>query len=106
SSRVGLGEDQGGPCGLIPGPRTWKKRNAFVSTSSKQPPSAWHVSTAAMLFAAAIVFHAPRFFTNTKTTGHQVDWTASWSSITMLCAGSTAPEDPAGTECERSIVWG
>ena len=32
--------DQGGPCGVIPGPRTWKNRNAFVSTSSKQPPLA------------------------------------------------------------------
>src|SRR5262249_19861263 len=30
----------GGPCGLIPGPRTWKNRNPFVSFSSKQPPLA------------------------------------------------------------------
>src|SRR5438309_2175201 len=59
-----------------------------------------------MFFAAAIVFHASRFFTKTSTTGHHVDWNASWSSMTKLWGGSTASDDPRGTECDRSMVRG
>ena len=57
-----------------------------------------------MLFAAAIVFQASRVFTSTTTTGHQVDWNASSSSITKLWGGRIAFRAPSSRD--RSIVRG
>src|SRR5262249_40924690 len=50
---------------------------------------------------------AARFFTRTSTTGHHVDWNASWSSITKLWPGRTTSCsfcDPKTRD--RSIVRG
>src|SRR5262245_6277264 len=96
--------NQAGPWGLIPGPSTWKKTNALVSASVLQCPDAWQASTASIVLAEAIVFQASKDLTPTTTTGHQVDWKDSSSSITKLRRDSAA--SPAPPIRDRSIVPG
>src|SRR5215471_7099961 len=103
-SRRILPTDQAGPWGLIPGPSTWKNRNAFDSFSCLHPPDAWHASTAWIVLAEAILFQAAKDFTPTTTTGHQVDWKCSLSSMTKLRKLTAVSLSPPIRD--RSIVRG
>src|SRR5262249_21649402 len=94
------------PCGLIPGPSTWKNRKGVGGLSGVQLPAAWQACTAASLLAATILFHAGRFFTPTTTTGHQADWNDSSSTRIWLWGGSATSAALEPNSRERSMVDG